>query len=90
MEGPMATERTAVATTARRLRAAPAVARSEVFAGGLLPIRRGDVAVTLGRDSLRVHVPPYQLSSRAAGVVRCVALKNSSFCTYEIEFLVNK
>ena len=61
------TERTAVATIARRLRAAPAVARAEVFAQGLVPIRQGDVAVTLGRDSLRVHVPPYQLSSRAAG-----------------------
>ena len=61
------TERTVVAQMARRLRATPDSARGEFFADGLRAIRQGDVAVTMGRDSLRVHIPPYQLSSYAVG-----------------------
>lgn len=40
-------------------------ARGSFFAGGLDRIRAGDTAVTMGKDSLRVHVPPYQLSASA-------------------------
>ena len=42
-------------------------ARQSFFAEGLDPIRQGDVFATLGRDSLLVHIPPYQLSAYAAG-----------------------
>ena len=42
-------------------------ARESFFAGGLDRIRAGEATVTMGRDSLRVHIPPYQLSAYAAG-----------------------
>lgn len=41
--------------------------RDALFAEGLAPIREGRVDLTLGPDSLTVHVPPYQLSSYASG-----------------------
>ena len=41
--------------------------RGALFAEGLDPIRDGSVDLTLGPDSLTVHVPPYQLSSYASG-----------------------
>ena len=52
-------------TVAYRLRRAAApgdTARAEFYPQGLDRLRAGDVAVTMGRDSLRVHVPPGQLS----------------------------
>ena len=61
------TERAVVAELARRLRTTPDSARANFFAGGLDSVRQDDVAVTMGRDSLRVHVPPYQLSAYSAG-----------------------
>ena len=42
-------------------------ARAGFFAQGLDRIRAGEATVTMGRDSLRLHIPPYQLSSEAAG-----------------------
>jgi len=41
--------------------------RGGLFADGLDPIRGGRVDLTLGPDSLMVHIPPYQLSSYASG-----------------------
>jgi hypothetical protein len=41
--------------------------RGDLFVDGLDPIRGGRVDLTLGPDSLAVHVPPYQLSSYASG-----------------------
>lgn len=40
-------------------------ARADFFAQGLDRIRAGEATVTMGRDSLRLHIPPYQLSSSA-------------------------
>ena len=61
------TGRTVVAELARRLRTTPDSARANFFARGLDAVRRGDVAVTMGRDSLRVHVPQSQLTPSVAG-----------------------
>ena len=61
------TERAVVASLARQQGTTPEVARAGFFSGGMESIRRGEVTVTMGRDSLRVHVPPYQLSARASG-----------------------
>ena len=52
-------------TVAYRLRRASApgdATAAEFYPQGLGRLRAGDVAVTMGRDSLRVHVPPGQLS----------------------------
>ena len=61
------TERTVIAETARRLETSPDSARATFFAEGLDAIREGTVSVTMGRDSLRVHVPPYQLTPYVVG-----------------------
>ncbi|MDT0632119.1 DUF3298 domain-containing protein [Rubrivirga sp. S365] len=42
-------------------------AHNGFFSEGLGPIREGRLAFTLGADSLRVHVPPYQLAPHVAG-----------------------
>lgn len=60
------TERTVMAQMMRRQQANPDSARTGISPDGLRTIREGRVAVTMGRDSLRVHVPPYQLSADAA------------------------
>ena len=59
------TERGTLARLAAERRMSPAQARASFYAPALNRLRAGDVTVTLGRDSLRVHVPPYQLSSLA-------------------------
>ena len=61
------TERAVVAALARQRGTTRDSARADFYADGLAPIRRGEATVTMGRDSLRVHVPPYQLSARASG-----------------------
>lgn len=61
------TERTVLARLATAQGLTREQARADFFAAGLDRIRAGDVAVTMGRDSLRVWVPPYQLSSYASG-----------------------
>ena len=63
-----AVERAVLTRLARDLGTTPEAARARSFsAAGLLPIRDGQAAFTLGRDSLHVHVPPYQLAPVAAG-----------------------
>ena len=63
-----AVEAAVLAKLARDLGTTPEAARDEsFFAAGLLPIREGEAAFTLGRDSLHVHVPPYQLAPFSAG-----------------------
>ena len=59
------TERGALARLAADRRMSPSQARASFYAPALDRLRAGEVTVTLGRDSLRVHVPPYQLSSLA-------------------------
>ncbi len=60
-------ERAVVGEMARRLETTPDSARASFFAGGLDSVRRGDVAVTMGRDSLRVHIPQAQLTPSVVG-----------------------
>ena len=63
-----AVERAVLAKLARDLGTTPEAARARsFFAAGLLPIQEGQAAFTLGRDSLYVHVPPYQLAPYSAG-----------------------
>ena len=63
-----AVERAVLARLARDLGTTAEAARARSFsASGLLPIVEGQAAFTLGRDSLWVHVPPYQLAPSAAG-----------------------
>ena len=63
-----AVEAAVLAKLARDLGTTPEAARARsFFAAGLLPIREGEAAFTLGRDSLHVHVPPYQLAPFSAG-----------------------
>ncbi len=58
-------ERGALARLAADRRMSLNQARASFYAPALDRLRGGDVTVTLGRDSLRVHVSPYQLSSLA-------------------------
>lgn len=62
-------ERGVVARLARGLDSTVEEVRADglFFAEGLGPIRSGRPAFTLGADSLRVHVPPYQLAPYVAG-----------------------
>ncbi len=61
------TERRVLRQLAAGLGVPPGEARGAFYAEGLDPIRQGDVFATLGRDSLFVHIPPYQLSAYSAG-----------------------
>lgn len=61
-------ERAVVDALARQLGTTREDARRTVFYdAGLDRLRAGEADVTLGSDSLRVHVPPYQLAAYAAG-----------------------
>ena len=60
-------ERSVLAALAERLGTTAESARRNLFADGLDDLRAGALDATLGADSLFVHVPPYQLSSYAAG-----------------------